>query len=368
MRLRPGPLLRVLFPTAPHRPPAAKPLRARRARAALACGLLVVAAAQVGLSVAVETVRPEWRDPEYGHRLLKLEALRAAHPGRPLVLALGSSRTQMALSPADMGFAGAPGAPLVYNFGQAGAGPVHMLLTFDRLRDAGVKPAFVLLEFFPAALTTDGPAEQVFKTWGPRLGVGDLRRLAPYCADPTALRREWAANRVAPWYALRLTLMSHWQPGWLPWFHQRGFLWEQLDAHGCSPFPYQPVHPDARAAWVAQARDQYGPALGNYRIGTSSDRALRELVGRCRAAGVPVALYITPEGPAFRSWYAPQTRQTLDAYLAALRTDLAVPVFDATAGFVEEDFADGHHLLKGSAARFSRTLAAEYLRGWVGDR
>ena len=90
----------------------------------------------------------------------------------------------MAISPADMGFADEPGSPLVYNFGQAGAGPLHMLLTFDRLRDAGVKPDCVLLEFFPAALATDGPAEQVLKTWGPRLGVGDLRRLAPYCDEP----------------------------------------------------------------------------------------------------------------------------------------------------------------------------------------
>ena len=51
--------------------------------------------AQIGLSLAVETVMPEWRDPEYGHRIKQLRQLCSDHPDRPLVVAVGSSRTLM---------------------------------------------------------------------------------------------------------------------------------------------------------------------------------------------------------------------------------------------------------------------------------
>lgn len=81
----------------------------------------MILAAQIGLGLAVETVKPEWRDPEYGHRIKQLRQLHAEHPDRPLVVAVGSSRTLMGLSPLDTGFAEEPGSPLVYNFGQTGA-------------------------------------------------------------------------------------------------------------------------------------------------------------------------------------------------------------------------------------------------------
>ena len=49
--------------------PSARASRRPSAWAALAVALAAFVLAQVALGVAVETVKPEWRDPEYGHRL-----------------------------------------------------------------------------------------------------------------------------------------------------------------------------------------------------------------------------------------------------------------------------------------------------------
>jgi hypothetical protein len=46
------------------------------------------------------------------------------------------------------------------------------------------------------------------------------------------------------------------------------------------------------------------------------------------------------------------------------RDELGCPVFDASSGWAEEDFLDGHHMTGAGAARFSRRLADEHLRPW----
>jgi hypothetical protein len=329
-------------------------------------GGLLALAAVLGMAAAVETVAPEWRDPEYGHRLRQVRALRAAHRGRPLVLALGSSRTQMGVSPADMGFADEPGLPLVYSFGRAAAGPLMLHLTYQRLRDDGVKPDFLLVEIFPAVLTTDGPAEAQLRLQVPRLSAADLRRLEPCCDDPAALRRAWAGVRANSWHSLRLTLMSHWLPGWLPWPHREDFQWTRLDRYGWLPYPWEVMPPGEREKGTEKARRDYQAVLANFRVGPSSDRVLRDLLGTCRSDGVPAALYLTPEGPAFAAWYTPAARAAVAAYLVELSREYGVPVFDAAGGFAEDEFADSHHLLRGGAARFSRMLGG-HVGPWVGS-
>src|SRR5262249_34719864 len=258
-----------------------------------------------------------------------------------------------------------PGSPLVYNFGQAGAGPLQALLTVLRLLDAGVKPDSLLVELFPAALAADGPAEQAFARILPRLSLADVRRLEPYCADPVALRRGWAGHRVNSWYAHRLSLMSHWQPGWLPWQHRLTFQWDQMDRFGFTPYPHEVMPLGEREKGIESVHRQYAATLANCRIGAMSDRAIRDLVARCCAEGIPVAFYLMPESPAFRSWSTAEVRATVAAYRDTLTRELGVSVFDAADGFAEEEFADGHHLLRHGAARFSARLAAEHVLPWV---
>src|SRR5262245_61885792 len=87
------------------RPPAAAPLRAparptrSRAKRTVLAGFAFAALLHLGLNVALDTVKPEWRDPEYGHRVKELKPLAATAGSRPVVVALGSSRSQMGLSP-----------------------------------------------------------------------------------------------------------------------------------------------------------------------------------------------------------------------------------------------------------------------------
>ncbi len=320
---------------------------APQTRAAILVGAATVAAAVIALAAAVETVKPEWRDPEYGHRLKQLHALRAAHPGRPLVLAVGSSRTQMGVSPAAMGLPGA----LVYNFGQSGAGPLRVHLTVERLAAEGIVPDVLLVEFFPAAFAHDGPAEEQLKDLTARLSWADVRRLAPFTADPAVLQRRWAGERVRSWHSLRLVLMSHAQPNWLPWRDRLDFQWDMTDPFGFAPYPHDHVSEPDRDRAIRRVRDQYGWLERGYRVGAMSDRVFRDLLGRCRDRGTRVVLFRTPEGPSFRA-LAAAAEPVVCAYLAGAGVSVVEPERD----YAETDFADGHHLLRSAAGRFSRQL------------
>jgi hypothetical protein len=322
--------------------------------------------AHVGLNVALDTVAPQLRDPEYGHRVKRLAAIDRTRGGRPLVVALGSSRTQMGFSPADLGPGDGPAAPVAYNMGQAGAGPLLQLLNLHRLLAAGVRPTAVLVEVLPPALAKDGPAERALLPHVPRLGSADLGRLAPYCDDPAVLRREWAKVRVAPWHSLRFLLMSHALPGFLPWNRRVDFQWRMLDEHGWSAYPFDPVPDDVRDRGTAAARKSYEETLADFRVTPLMDRALRDVIRLCRAEGIRVGLYLLPEGPTFRGWYPPRTRAAVGEYLGGLSREYGVPVFDASDWLPDEGmFADSHHLLKPGARAFSRRFGAECLRPWL---
>lgn len=361
MTPRTAPVLRALLP--PLRRPRAITNRRHAARSTVLCGLALVALAFLSMALAVETVKPEWRDPEYGHRLKQLQALRKAHPNRPLIVAVGSSRTQMGVSPAAMEVSEEPGSPLVYNFGQSGAGPLHILLTVQRLLDDGVKPDFFLIELFPATLAHDGPAEQQFEKILPRLSHADLRRLEPFTQNPAALRKQWAENRVNSWHSHRISLMSHWQPNWLPWQHRLTFQWQQMDAFGYTRHPVESVS-DLERDW--HFANEYFHTLHSLHIGNVADRAIRELVARCRVERIPVAFYLMPESPRFQEGYSVETRAKVAGYCDMLTHELGAPVFDASNDFAETEFADGHHLLRHGASRFSRRLFAECVSPWVG--
>jgi hypothetical protein len=336
-------------------------LSPRRARRAVAFGLLFLLAFHLGLNLALDTVKPEWRDPEFGWRMKRLAELDHSRAGRPLVVALGSSRTQMGFSPSDM----PAGDATVFNMGQAGAGPLYQLLNFRRVLDAGIRPDVVLIEIMPPALSNDAPAELLFAKQVPKLGYRDLARLAPYCDDPGVLRRQWAGVRVAPWYSLRFYLMSHALPGFLPWQQRVDFQWRMMDATGWSGYPFDAISDADRARGVAAVRKDYEEGLKAFRIAPRQDRVLRDLIERCRCEGIHVGLYRMPESPTFRSWYPPQVRMLLNEYMAGLSREYGVPVFDASDWLPEEVFADGHHLMKAGGREFSRRFGRECLGPWL---
>ena len=332
--------------------------------------MLFLLAGHVGLNVALDTVRPEWRDPEFGWRAKRLVDLDRGRGARPLVVALGSSRTQMGFSPADLDLGDDPGRPVAFNLGQAGAGPVYQLLNLRRLLAAGTRPDAVLVEILPPALHDDTPGERQLYPHVPRLGAADLARLAPYCDDPAVLRRNWAKVRLAPWYTLRFPLMSHVLPGFLPWQQRVDFQWRMVDAYGWSAYPFEPIPPAERARGTEAARKSYEENLAAFHVSPVPDRALRDLIGLCRREDIRVGLYLLPEGPTFRGWYPPATRAAVADYLSGLSRECGVPVFDASDWLPDDDaFADGHHLLKSGARAFSRRFGRECLGPWLrGER
>jgi len=89
-------LTRLAYGRAPSAPPDA---RRRAARTALATFGLASALVAIALSAAPETVRPEWRDPEYGYRVRQARDWQRERPNRPLVLVFGSSRAQWGCRP-----------------------------------------------------------------------------------------------------------------------------------------------------------------------------------------------------------------------------------------------------------------------------
>jgi hypothetical protein len=347
---------------APARPAAAA--RRRQARASLLWAAAAVAAATLGLAVAVETVLPQLRDPEYGYRLARVRQLQREHPGRPLVLVVGTSRTQNAIDPEAMALPDRPGSPLVFNFGIAGAVPVRERLVLQRLLADGVRPAAVVVELFPATLPIHGPADYLFDDSAAKLAAGDPERLAPYLADPAALSRRWARERLNTWTAQQPVIAGHLVPNWQPWSMRIDHQWESLTAWGFAPYCGGLVD-EKRGERRERMRHEHGKYLAKLRVSELSDRCYRDLVADCRAAGIAVAFLLTPESPAVRGWYAPESRAVLADYLRTLGGELGCPVFAAPDGFAEEDFADGIHMLAPAARRFSRELAEKHIRPWV---
>ncbi|VTU00390.1 Uncharacterized protein OS=Singulisphaera acidiphila (strain ATCC BAA-1392 / DSM 18658 / VKM B-2454 / MOB10) GN=Sinac_5817 PE=4 SV=1 [Gemmataceae bacterium] len=347
---------RTLFTTRWARPAARRPRatdRRRSARASLLCGAVAFVAASAGLAVALETVRPEWRDPEFGHRVKRL-----ARVNEPVVLVVGTSRTQNAIAPAAMG-----GGTRAFNFGQSASTPLKHLLALRRVLDAGTPPAAVVVELFPPGLAVNGPADGEFRDRVARLSAGDFRHLAPYLTAPGDLRGDWLRARAAPWLAQRQVLMSHWAPNWQPWDRRIDFQWDTLDPHGFQPIAG--VSPEHRERAWARARREYRDAVIGFHPGAESSRAVRDLVAVCRERSVPVAFFVPPISPAFRESFAPGVLGAAEAHLLKLAGELGVPVFPAPRDTTEDEFMDGHHMLRHGAERYSRWLADTHLTPWL---
>jgi hypothetical protein len=90
-------LLRLLIqPTEKSHAAESRPRSRRKsARAAVWYGIAAFALLTAAMATAVDTILPEWRDPEFAVRLEQLRKWKVKAPQRPLVVAFGSSRTQM---------------------------------------------------------------------------------------------------------------------------------------------------------------------------------------------------------------------------------------------------------------------------------
>jgi hypothetical protein len=325
-------------------------------------GFLAFAASQVALTLVMERWRPQLRDPEYGFRLAHLRNLLAKNPGRPLVLALGSSRTQLGFRPGALrwGPDGTGRAPVAFNSALVGAGPITELLCLRRLLRHGVRPTVLVVEILPSRLCQEGPFTEDALLRG-RLGWEDWPGLRRYLGRFEADYRYWRRHQFVPCYTQRFYLLSTVAPSWLPVPARADGWWEYTDRTGWMA-RRENVSPAEYRHALDHARREVTPILRRFRLSAAPDRALREILRVCRREGIAPVLVLMPEGTEFQSWYPADVRSAVESYLTGLSREHGVPLVDARSWVADVCFADSHHLLVRGADLFTERLGREVLR------
>lgn len=340
-------------------------------RAAL-WGLLFFVCGQAALSVYLNGRRPELRDPAFGLRLQTLQKRLRENPGAPLVLVLGSSRTLNGLAPAHMSVdvdSGGP-APLVYNFAFAGAGSVRELMIYRRLRAAGIRPDWLLIETWPVQWPEDGAFAERPLIVEDELRWTDLTVLSRYLPGKLDFFARAFKGNLVPLLSYRSRMLHAGARLLLPYELDRGLTkedadWTCADGTGWLPYRKLPANLVAQRREVAKGLLVAAPLLNPLRISPDSDRALRELLEQCRAGGIKTALFLMPEHSACRGWYTPQTRAVVGSYLQQLGQTYQVPVIDVRDWVPDEDFADFCHMMPHGAGPFSDRFGRDVLRPWL---
>jgi hypothetical protein len=332
---------------------------ARAAAAALGFGLLFFACLQLALAVLLERPRSRLRDPEFATRLPRLRARLAERPGAPLVLVLGSSRPLIGFRPTALPPLRAPGRrePVVFNASFIGAGPFVELVCLHRLLAAGVRPDWLVLEYWPPTemveLARALPPERL--TWS------DLAPVAR-CEDrPAALYWGWALARLLPFHAYHADLLRQYVPAALPAAACRDDRIYPIDDSGWARCTIGTT-PTERQRLRAIILTSTTPFLQAFHPAPAADRALHDLLATCRRERIGVVLVSMPESSAFREAYPPPVRAELAAYLRRVGRECAVPWVDARTWSADEEFADGVHLLPDGAAAFTARFGREVLQ------
>ncbi len=361
------------LPAARPRPAASAFRRRQTAGSTLLVGVVGVLVIHAVALVLMESAFPQLRDPEYGRRASALRARLAEHPGRPLVLVVGSSRTCMGLSPTawEESRPAAPGTadPLVFNMGLVGAGPVMELMALRRAYADGFRPDVVVLEFWPPFLREDGPFHEPDRIDHARLLAGDAQLVRDYFPKPDETEAKMRRDRFFPLYETRHRLLAQLAPRWQPWDRRLELAWGNLDGWGWLPgLDEHPPRPDERVKRLAHCEPIYRGQFTGYTVHPLADRALREAVALARAKGSKVALAYLPEATEFRGWMPPDAERRAQEYLATIRRELDLPLIDARGWMPDDLLVDGFHLSKHGAAEFTRRFGPAAAALLAGDR
>ncbi len=162
---------------------------------------------QLMLAVGVEHYWPAVRDPDFNEIAQIIRVRLAEAPGRPLAVALGSSRTQMALAAARLNDSRNPDGPLLINAAVAGGGPMMHSIVLRRLLRLGQRPQMVFVEVMPMSLIArDGAPVEERQQYQARHTLGEVARLWTYYAERYRLCYPWAVGRFVPAYRYRMEM------------------------------------------------------------------------------------------------------------------------------------------------------------------
>jgi hypothetical protein len=320
----------------------------QRARTIVGSWLVAFIACNLALAMALEGPLAEIRNPIQTARERQLAARVAEAPGRPLVLAMGSSQTLWGLRAREL----SDGGPLVFNFGIPAYGPVHQYAALAGLLAKGFEPAGIIVEVMPGTLSTAPFADVQYG-----LGFMSLREtLAQVRATGSWYAgKQWVKGRAVPWFSFRHRLLSRALPDWsavVPVTGQPGY---QTDDYGWFADP-RGHEPGSAEMW----RVIYQKPLHNFCVMPCNSAALRATLRACADRKIQALLVIPPEGPKFRGWYGPGTELAFREFLDVLKSEFGVGVIDARDWLAsEDDFIDSVHLTRGGAAKFTDRFAVE---------
>jgi hypothetical protein len=336
-------------------------------RAVWLWGFGLYAATQLALVLALSSWRPTLTEGWKANKWEQLRHLAAGAPDRPLVVMLGSSRTDAAFDPSCFDNLPGPGGKpwLVYNFGLPMAGPQRGGIYLDEMLAAGIRPRVLLIEYVPALLNETHKRAVSEEKWtlAPWLPLSDVCRLWPYWLHPYRKAGEWLESRLAAWYALRYYLLHEALPvpvaegqprvargdwSWACWPHDdRGFR--------------RPLKGSALEQGLLWSFDcgVFYPTLQHLHIGQGPVQALCDLLERCRQEKIPTALVFMPESNTFRSWYCPEGLADSYHLFAEIGARYGALAIDASEWVADADFADAHHVKKEGARVFTTRLIEE---------
>jgi hypothetical protein len=330
-----------------------------RCRAELAWALAGIIVGHLALGLVVECLSPAARDPEFTLLEEKLRERRSVEPHRPLVLALGSSRTVMGLQAARL--SKTSGGPLVFNFGIPGAGPLTQRVVLERLLEKGYRPNLVLVEVLPSFFSRRAgcPLEERLLDTA-RLTWPEVAELRPFYERIDKLLWPWIRGRACPTWRHQAELQDELGLALLV-KDPADSAKPSRDSHGWQPALIDDT-PAERERRTRFALDQYGRSNRDPTLGRHAIRAVRELLERCRELGIEAALVVPPEASVFRDSYVKELLDGVDGLLADLSREFGVPVHDARRWVADDGFWDAHHLLPRGADVFTERLAREALR------
>jgi hypothetical protein len=289
----------------------------------------------------------------------------AEMPDRPLVLMLGSSRTDQSFQAGRLTGQLAPdGRPLlVFNLGLPAAGGMHHALYLNDLLAEGIRPRLLLIEFVSAFLNRSrrGLQSEEHFTLVPWLSAHEMLFLQRYYTNRRKMITEWLEARLAPWYGFRWNVHEHFlgrhsHPPEETKFDQS---WRPIDPWGWRLLRDMPNTPEFRALRWAGAYHMYAQSLQNFELGVKPAQALHDIFSRCRRENIPVALVLMPVSKEFRDLYSPEGQAQIDNFLAELRRRYNLDIIDATDWLDKEDFDDGHHPLLSGAEKFTTRMIPE---------
>jgi hypothetical protein len=326
----------------------------RFTRAILVWGLFWFIGLQLSVIFYLEWRHPEFLDPKYGFRACALRTIRSARSEHSLILVLGSSRAEQGFRAGLLNNSSSEKPLFFFNLARGGSSPLLYLLTLRRLLDDGIRPDHLLVEIFPPSLAGEKAGVTIYKPT-----LRDLPQLVRYSVNPRTWAY-WLQDRLLLWFKFRNEFLVWAAPQALPrqarWgehlWNPEGGEWRMIGEH---------VSLSERRRLVEDSRSRYFDTLQHFRIDASADRALRELLETCRRERIGVVLFLMPEARIFRRWYPETSERSLSAYLNGLLRQFRVPLIDARFWIEDANFSDGHHLLGGGAARFTRRFASEVL-------